>query len=85
MAAWSPKRSSWLPSAPDGLRYQAIDPSELRARLYGDVGVVTGRSRMQVKAGPELLRFSIRFTALYRRTGKRWLLVAWQATRLPET
>lgn len=68
------------------LRYQGIDPSELHARLYGDdVGVVTGRSRMRVKAGPQVLQFSIRFTALYRRTGKRWVLVAWQATRLPET
>jgi hypothetical protein len=67
------------------LRYQAIDPSELEARLYGDAGIVTGRSRMRVKVGSELLRFSIRFTALYRRTGKRWLLLAWQATRILET
>src|SRR5437868_12069904 len=35
------------------LRYQAVDPSELHARLYGDVGIVTGRSRMRVKAGPQ--------------------------------
>jgi hypothetical protein len=65
------------------LRYQAIEPDELEARLYADAGVVTGRSRMQVKVGEELLRFSIRFTALFRRDGARWVLVAWQATRLP--
>lgn len=65
------------------LRYRVIKPAELEARLYGDVGVVTGRSQMQVKVGEELLRFSIRFTALYRRDSTRWVLVAWQATRLP--
>lgn len=66
-------------------RYVAIEPSELEAHLYGGTGVVTGRSRMRVKVGPELLRFSIRFTAVYRRAGKGWVLVAWQATRLPES
>jgi len=65
------------------LRYQAIEPDELEARLYGDAGVITGQSGMQVKVGEELLRFRIRFTALYRRDGARWVLVAWQATRLP--
>jgi uncharacterized protein DUF4440 len=65
------------------LRYQSIAPDDLQARLYGDMGVVTGKSRMEVKAGQELLRFGIRFTALYRRRGTGWVLVAWQATRLP--
>jgi hypothetical protein len=65
------------------LRYQAIEPTDLKARLYGDVGVVTGRSRMRVRVGSELLRFGIRFTAIYRRTATSWVLVAWQATRLP--
>jgi ketosteroid isomerase-like protein len=66
------------------LRYRTIDPSELEARVYGNVGVVTGRSRMGVRAGRKLLQFSIRFTAMYRRVGNGWLLVAWQATRIPE-
>jgi hypothetical protein len=65
------------------LRYQAIEPGDLKTRLYGDVGVVTGRSRMGVIAGSELLQFSVRFTAIYRHTAKSWVLVAWQATRLP--
>jgi hypothetical protein len=65
------------------LRYQLIEPDELEARLYGDAGVITGQSGMQVKVGEELLRFKIRFTALYRRDGAKWVLVAWQATRLP--
>jgi hypothetical protein len=64
------------------LRYQAIEPGDLKTRLYGDVGVVTGRSRMGVIAGSELLQFSVRFTAIYRHTAKSWVLVAWQATRL---
>jgi hypothetical protein len=66
------------------LRYQAITPNELQARIYGETGVVTGRSRMRVEVGQDLVRLSIRFTAMYRREGKRWVLVAWQATRLAE-
>jgi len=64
------------------LRYQAIEPSDLKTRLYGDVGIVTGRSRMRLLAGSELLQFSVRFTAIYRRTAKNWVLVAWQSTRV---
>ena len=64
------------------LRYQAIDPSELQARSYDNMGIVTGRSHMRVQAGTELLAFEIRFTAVYRRVRHRWQLVAWQATRL---
>lgn len=66
------------------LRYQAITPDDLRARVYGETGVVTGRSAMRVQVGPDLARFSIRFTSVYRREGTRWVLVAWQATRLAE-
>jgi hypothetical protein len=64
------------------LRYQAIHPSELQARTYDNLGIVNGRSHMQVKAGAELLALDIRFTAVYRRVRHRWELVAWQATRL---
>jgi hypothetical protein len=64
------------------LRYEAITPDDLEARVYGETGVVTGRSAMRVRAGQDLLQFSIRFTAVYRREGRRWVLAAWQATRL---
>jgi hypothetical protein len=49
------------------LQYQAIQPYDLIARVYGDAGVVTGGAKMRV----------------YRYAGLRWTLVAWQATRLP--
>jgi hypothetical protein len=65
------------------VRYQAIEPDHLKVRLYGNAGVVTGRARMQVKAGTEELRFTILFTAVYQHEGMRWVLAAWQATRLP--
>jgi uncharacterized protein DUF4440 len=65
------------------LSYQSIAPDGIQARLYSDMGVVTGQSRMEVRVEQELLRFSIRFTALYRRRGTGWVLVAWQATRIP--
>ena len=65
------------------LHYEAIEPGDLKTRVYGEVGIVTGRSRMRVIAGSELLQFSVRFTAIYRHSAKSWLLVAWQATRLP--
>jgi hypothetical protein len=77
-------KAEFLATLKEGrLHYQAIEPDEPEVRVYGEAGVVTGRSRMQVKVGAEVVRLMIRFTALYRREGTRWVLAAWQATRVP--
>lgn len=64
--------------------YDSIVPTDTQVRLYSGVAVVTGTARMQVRAGPQLLRFSARFTEVYADKQGRWQLVSWQSTRLPD-
>lgn len=65
------------------LKYLSIEPEDMRARPYGEVGVVTGRAAMKVRAGGQELAFRIAFTDVYVRRDGRWQVVAWQSTRLP--
>lgn len=65
------------------LRYLEIRPTDRRVREYPPLALVTGRSAMRARSEGRVLRFDIRFTAVYRRMDGRWALVAWQATRLP--
>jgi ketosteroid isomerase-like protein len=65
------------------LKYESLTPEELRVRVYGPTGVVTGVARVRVQVKGELLSFQLRFTDVYVKKGDRWQMVAWHATRLP--
>ena len=64
------------------LVYESISPSEVRVRVYDGLALATGRSEMRVRNSAGLNSFAIRFTEVYVRRDGRWLLTAWQATRL---
>jgi ketosteroid isomerase-like protein len=66
------------------LQYEEIRPEDLRARVYGAAGVVTGLSLMKVKVRGQKAIFRIRFTDVYVKKDDTWQMVAWHATRLPE-
>jgi ketosteroid isomerase-like protein len=53
-------------------------------RMYGDTGVLTGTSRVKVRAGAQILNLHIRFTEVWVLKRGSWRLVAWQATRIAE-
>ena len=65
------------------LKYESLTPEDLRVRVYGATGVVTGVARVRVQVKGELLSFQLRFTDVYVKKGDRWQMVAWHATRLP--
>jgi ketosteroid isomerase-like protein len=65
------------------LAYDSIAPSDVDARVFGETAVVTGRSRMQVRAAGQVRRFTIRYTDVYVRRAGRWQTVAWQSTVVP--
>lgn len=65
------------------LKYESLTPEDLRVRVYGSSGVVTGVARVRVQVKGELLSFQLRFTDVYVKKGDRWQMVAWHATRLP--
>ncbi len=66
------------------LRYKQLDREGVAVRVYGEVAVVTGRGRFQVRSGENDLDVRLLFTDVYVKRGGKWRMVAWQSTRLPE-
>jgi ketosteroid isomerase-like protein len=53
-------------------------------RVHGGVGLVNGVSEMHVERDGKAQRFTVRYLAVYTRTGESWRLIAWQSTRVPD-
>jgi hypothetical protein len=66
------------------LVYESIAPSDVRVRVYNGLALSTGRSQMRVRSAAGVSSFGIRFTEVYVRRDGRWLLTAWEATRVPD-
>jgi ketosteroid isomerase-like protein len=66
------------------LKYKQLDREGVAVRVYGEVAVVTGRGRFQVRSGEDDLDVRLRFTDVYVKRGGKWRMVAWQSTRLAE-
>ncbi len=66
------------------LVYESITPTDVRVQMHDELATVTGRSAMRVRsAGASAASsFEIRFTEAYVRREGRWLLTAWEATRI---
>jgi len=64
------------------LRYRRLDREEVRARVYGETAVITGRAHVEVDADGEKRAFEIRFLDVWVRQNGRWQMVAWESTRL---
>jgi ketosteroid isomerase-like protein len=62
--------------------YRGIAPRERKARVHGDVGIVTGVSEMHVERDGKEQRFTVRYLAVYARTQGLWRMIAWQSTKL---
>ena len=67
------------------LKYDSMQHEDgVSVHLYGDAGVLTGSSRVKVRAQSQTLNLHIRFTEVWvKRTGT-WQLVAWQATKIAD-
>jgi hypothetical protein len=66
------------------LVYESIAPSDVKVRVYNGLALSTGRSQMRVRSVGTVSSFRIRFTEVYVRRDGRWLLTAWEATKLPD-
>ena len=67
------------------LNYLAMNHSNLDARVYGDVAVLTGRSAVRVKSphtGNQIVDLDLRFLNVYAKRKGQWQQVAWQSTRI---
>jgi ketosteroid isomerase-like protein len=61
--------------------YRGIAPRDRKARVRGDVGIVNGVSDMHVERDGKENRFTVRYLAVYAKSGSDWRMIAWQSTR----
>jgi uncharacterized protein (TIGR02246 family) len=65
------------------MTFTRYDTSEIRARVYGDAGVVTGRLQRSRAMGGRVLSDDWLFTKVYVRSAGRWRVVAFHASPAP--
>ena len=64
--------------------YRGIAPRDRKARVLGNVGIVNGVSEMHVENAGKEQRFTVRYLALYAKTGDQRRMIAWQSTRISD-
>ena len=77
-------KSQLIDSLKSGERkYEAIEPQDLKVRLYGSAAIVTGRARLKTVSKGQESDFQVQFTDVYAKKNGHWQMVAWQSSRLP--
>jgi ketosteroid isomerase-like protein len=61
--------------------YRGIAPRDRRVRVVGSVGIVNGVSDMHVERDGKENRFTVRYLAVYGKSGADWRMIAWQSTK----
>ncbi|MFN0216907.1 MAG: nuclear transport factor 2 family protein [Saprospiraceae bacterium] len=63
------------------LVYKKIDRQEAKLRFYGKTALVNGIVNVQGILNGNAFEIRLLYSAVYRKKGKRWLLVNWQSTK----
>jgi ketosteroid isomerase-like protein len=67
----------------DGIvKFEAVDQSDVKVRVYGDAAIVTGRVQSKVKFQGQEVGGPTRYTQVFVRQGGKWRCVATQVTRI---
>ena len=77
-------KKSYLESLRSGVKYEAMDLSDVNIARYDSTVVMVGLAQVAVKSPSGPIRFRARFTGVWARQQERWRFVAWQTTRLPD-
>ena len=64
--------------------YRGIAPRDRTARVHGNIGIVNGTSAMHVERDGKAQHFTVRYLAVYLKSGAQWQMIAWQSTRVPD-
>jgi hypothetical protein len=65
------------------IKYVKIDPSDMKATVFGTTALVTGTADVHVVQNGNDLTFKIRYTDVHVNRGGAWQMVGWQSTRIP--
>lgn len=77
-------KKSYLESLRSGVRYEAMDLSDVNIARYDSTVVMVGVAQVAVKSPRGPIRFRARFTGVWVRQHEQWRFAAWQTTRLPD-
>lgn len=64
--------------------YRSVTPRDRKVRVSGSVGLVNGIAAIHVENDGKENRFTVRYLAVYTKSGGAWRLSAWQSTRMPD-
>jgi len=65
-------------------RYMDAAPRDRKARVHGDIGLVNGICAIHVNNDGKDNKFTVRYLAVYKKSGDTWRMLAWQSTKLPD-
>jgi len=65
------------------IKYLTVEATDQKARVFGNMAIVTGGASVHVVQNGNDLTFKIRYTNAHINRGGAWQMVAWQSTRLP--
>jgi uncharacterized protein (TIGR02246 family) len=65
-------------------KYESIEPSDVKVRVYGNTAIVNGTAKLSVTTDGKTNSFSLRYTDVWVMRDNKWQMVSWQSTRLPE-
>ena len=65
--------------------FEAMDPSEVKVRVYGDAAVVTSRVHVKLKVKGEKVDTHVRVSEFYAKQGGKWRCVSTHVTNIAET
>jgi hypothetical protein len=63
------------------LKYKALHHTDQMVRLYGDVGIINGLTKVASLAHGQENHFTLRFTAIYCHRANCWQMIGWHSTR----
>jgi ketosteroid isomerase-like protein len=76
-------KAQLLKELKDGtIKFDAMDESNVKVRVYGDAAIVTGRLRSKEKLHGQEVGGLLRYTQVFVRQGGKWRCVSSQATRI---
>jgi ketosteroid isomerase-like protein len=77
-------KASYVESMRSGaLKYQTIEPREMKVRVYGTTAVITAAARITAISRGQPVDNQLRYTDVWVLRDGRWQMVGWQSTRLP--
>ena len=77
-------KASYVGSIESGdLKYQSIEPKDIKVRVYGTTAIITAEAAITSISKGQTMSSRLRYTDVWVQRDGRWQMVGWQSTRIP--